>query len=157
MHKPIHPIFNNRRQPVLAFMAWILISHLNGIVADVWRGFFEGTIYGKVVMKNGDADPQQVENVEILWSAGSATKQVAPVFTNSEGEYRFDREVPIGYDITMTAKYGNNREIEKNVGEIEGVKWLLGSRRLGLPISSGIPKRVDWTIHAIPRGHVGKR
>ncbi len=154
-HKPVHPIFNNRWQPLLAFIAWILISHLNGIVAGVWCGAFEGTIYGRVVMKNGDADPQQVENVEISWRVGPGTKQGAAVFTNSKGEYHFEHEVPIGYHITMTAKYGNNRKIEKNVGKIEGVKWLLGSKRLGLPISSGIPKRIDWTIHAIPVATAG--
>ena len=106
-------------------------------------------------MKNGDADPQQIENVKILWNAGSVTKQCVPVFTNSEGEYRFECEVPIGYYITMTAKYGNNREIEKNVGEIEDVKWLLGIRRLGLPISSGIPKHVDFVIPSMPSSTAG--
>ena len=80
---------------------------------------------------------------------------MCPVFTNSEGEYRFECEVPIGYYITMTAKYGNNREIEKNVGEIEDVKWLLGIRRLGLPISSGIPKQVDFVIPSMPSSTAG--
>ena len=71
---------NNRWQPVIAFIAGMLISHLWGAGADIWRGFFEGTIYGKVVMKNGDADPQQIENVKILWNAGSVTKQCVPRF-----------------------------------------------------------------------------
>ncbi len=32
------------------------------------------------------------------------------------------------------------------VGEIDGVKWFLGMPRLRLPLSSGIPKQVDFTI-----------
>ena len=69
-HKPVHPIFNNRWQPVLGFIAGILISHLCGIAANIWRGYFDGTIYGKVVFENGDIDPQPVENIEISWSEG---------------------------------------------------------------------------------------
>lgn len=154
-HKPVHPIFNNRWQPVLIFIAWILISHLNGIAANIWRGFFDGTVYGRVIMENGDVDPQQFENIEISWLVGYGTKQSNAVFTNSKGEYRFEREVPIEYHITMTAKYGNNCEIEENVGAIEGVKWLLGIRGLRLPISSGIPKRVDFVIPSISSSTVG--
>ena len=98
-HKSVHPIFNNRWQPVIGFIAGILFSTLSGIAADIWRGFFDGTIYGKVVFENGDIDLQHAENIEISWSAGSVTKQCAPVFTNSKGEYRFDGEVPVGYNI----------------------------------------------------------
>ncbi len=154
-HKPVHPIYNNRWQPVLVFIAWILISHLNGIAANIWRGFFDGTVYGKVVMENSETSTLPIENVEITWYVGPGKKQSATVFTNSKGEYRFEHEVPIGYGITMTAKYGNNREIEENVGAIKGVKWLLGSKRLGLPISSGDPKQVDFVIPSMPSSAAG--
>ncbi len=60
-HKTVHPILNNRWLPVLGFIAWILFSILSGIAENVWRGFFEGTIYGKVVMEKGDTAPQHVE------------------------------------------------------------------------------------------------
>ena len=48
----------------------------------------------------------------------------------------------------MSIKYPNRSKIMKNVGEIEGVKWLLGIERWRLPLSSGVPKRFDITIPA---------
>ena len=132
------------------FIVSLLISILVGIAAEIWRLLFQGTIYGKVVLKNGDVSPQPLENIEISWNAGSATKPCTPVFTNSEGEYRFERDVPVGHYLSMTAKYGKHNEIRENVGEIEDVKWLFGIEHLGLPISSGAPKRVDFTIHPTP-------
>lgn len=148
-HKPVHPIFNNRWRPAIGFIAGILFCMLWNFATDTWRGFFDGTIYGKVVMENGNTSPQPVENIEISWSVGSDDKQCTPVFTNAEGEYRFEREVPIGHGLIMTAKYGKYGEIIEYVDGIKGVKWLFGFKRLGIPLSSGIPTQVDWTIPSI--------
>jgi hypothetical protein len=141
----VHPIFHNQWAPLFIFIGWILFSLLVGTVKNVWCVIFEGAIYGKVVMENGDNVPQHVENIEISWDAGSNARKCNPVLTNSKGEYRFDRDVPVGHYLSMTARDRYHREIRINVGEIEGVKWFVG-----LPISSGIPKRVDFTIPAIP-------
>ncbi len=146
MHKPVHPILNNRWLPVVGFLVGILVSHLWGIGADVWRGYYKGTIYGTVVMVNADGVPQPVENVEISFDVINASEQCKPVLTNSQGEYRFDDVILVGYHVEITAKYENDREFREIISEIEGVKWLFGIRRLWLPISSGVPTRVDFTI-----------
>ena len=141
---------NNRWMPLLIIIAVILIYVFKGTATEIWSGFFEGTIYGQVVMENGDTDPRQLENIEISWFISDFVKKCKPVLTNSKGEYRFDRDVPIGYNLSMTAKYeigkpGYYREVHERVDEIEGVKWFLG-----LPFSSGILKRVDFVIPDIP-------
>ncbi len=154
-HKPVHPIFNNRWQPVIAFIAGILISHLWGAGADVWRGFFEGTIYGKVFIENGNTSQQNLEGIEISLDIIGSNKKCKPVLTNDMGEYRFDHNVPVGCYLWINVKYGKNQRHREYIDTIEGVKWLLGSRRLALPISSGIPKRVDLGIHPIISQYAG--
>ena len=149
-HKPVHPIFNNRWMPLIIVIAAILIDLFSGAAVYIWSGFFEGTIYGKVVMENGDTDSRRLENIEISWYTSDKIRQCKPILTNTIGEYRFERDVPVGYPLYMTAKYeigksGYYREIRKMVDEIEGVSWFLG-----LPLSSGIPKRVDFVIPEKP-------
>ncbi len=153
--KHIHPIFNNRWKPVTDYIIAILILMLIGIPKIIWSGFFDGTIYGTVVMANGDTDPRNYEEIEITWKASNTVKKSKPAIINTNGEYRFDRDVPVGEYITLTVKYGPiengyRREIKEYPGFLEGVKWLFGSERLGLPLSSGIPKRVDFTIPPVP-------
>ena len=108
--------------------------------------FFKGTVYGRVVMENGDTDPSQLENIEISWSTNNFVTKCKPVLTDSQGEYIFDREVPVGYNVSMYAKYetGNpvyTRTVYEGLDGISGVRWFLG-----LPFSSGIPMRVDFVI-----------
>ena len=154
IHKPIHPIFNNRWSPLFEWIAALLICMFLNVAANIWRGFFEGTIYGKVFIENGNTSQQNLEGIEIsLEIAGN--KKCKPVLTNDMGKYRFDRNVPVGYYLWINVKYGKNQRYSEFIGTIEGVKWLLGSRRLALPISSGIPKRVDLGIHPIISQYAG--
>lgn len=139
--QPVHRIFNNRWIPLVIVVAVILIYILQGIGEEIWNRFFEGTIYGTVVMVTEDNTREPVGNVEISWSTGFGIKQCRPVLTNFKGEYRFDNDVPLGYHISMTAKYGYQHETHQSVGEIEGVNWFFG-----LPISTGVHKRVDFII-----------
>ena len=125
---------------------FIVIPILHAIVNEVWCSFFRGTVYGKVVMENGDTDPRNLENVEISWSTKNIFKRCNPVLTDANGEYIFERDVPVGYYVSMRAKYktGNpvyTHTIYEGFDEIAGVRWFLG-----LPFSSGIPMRVDFVI-----------
>lgn len=154
MKNAFDKFFNNRWYPitilVLIFVMFIVIPILQAIVVDVWCSFFKGTVYGKVVMENGDTDPRKLENIEISWSTKNFFKRCNPVLTDANGEYIFERDVPVGYYILMYAKYetGNpvyTRTIYEGLDEIAGVRWFLG-----LPFSSGIPMRVDFVIPNIP-------
>ena len=155
-HKPIHPIFNNRWSPFLEWIAALLILMFLNVAANIWRGFFEGTIYGKVFIENGNTSQQNLEGIEISLDVIGSNKKCKPVLTNGMGEYRFDHNVPVGCYLWINVKYGKNQRHEEFIETIEGVKWLFGDRRfLALPISSGIPKRVDLGIHPIISQHAG--
>ena len=95
---------------------------------------------------NSETTTIPIERVEISYGAPNFTRLCIPVFTNAEGEFCFERDVPVGHDLTLTAKIGNNRCMREDMGEIERVKWFLGMRWLGLPVSSGVPKRVDFIV-----------
>ncbi len=150
MKNVFHSLFNNRWYPitiiVLIIVMFILIPILKIIVVDVWCSFFKGTVYGRVVMENGDTDPRKLENIEISWSTDNIFTTCKPVLTDSQGEYIFEREVPVGGYVSMYAKYetGNpvyTRTVYEGLDGISGVRWFLG-----IPFSSGIPMRVDFVI-----------
>lgn len=148
---PVHPILNERWMPILIVVVSLMIDFFFGSPTEIWSRFFEGTVYGKVVMENGDTDPNRLANIEISLYISDFAKKCKPVLTDSNGEYRFERDVPVNAEsLSMTAKYeagspGYYREVYQRVEGIEGVK-----RFLGLPISSGIPKRVDFVIPDMP-------
>ena len=145
MHKPIS-LFNNRTRPIFKIGGILLLLIGIGIAREVWFSFFSGTLYGKCLIEHDDTPALPIENIEISWDAGTKIRRSTPVFTNTKGEYIFERKVPVGYNIVVTATFENDHHITKYVGEIEGVKWFLGIPWLRLPLSSGIPKRVDFTI-----------
>lgn len=169
MRKKVPPIFSVQWSPVLIVIEVCLLGIIFGIifgnsirifyfvlllnvvinvVKKKWRAFFKGTIHGKVAMKYNATTIIPLENIEISYSYPMAEPRT-PAFTDAAGEFRFEREVPLGRDFTLTAKIekiGKNRYVHQDIGEIEEVRWFLGRRWLGLPISSGIPKRVDFVV-----------
>ena len=157
MHTPVHPILNDRWMPVLIVVVSLMIDFFFGSPTEIWSRFFEGTVYGKVVLENRDTDPNRLANIEISWYISDFAKKCKPVLTDANGEYRFERAVPVNAEsLSMTAKYeagrpGYYREVYQRVEGIEGVR-----RFLGLPISSGVPKRVDFVIPDIPPPIIGK-
>ncbi len=107
MHTPVHPILNERWWPVLIVVVSLMIDFFFGSPTELWSRFFEGTVYGKVVMENGDTDPSRLANIEISWHISNYAKKCKPVLTDSNGEYRFERDVPVHCEsLSMTAKYG---------------------------------------------------
>ena len=125
-----------------------------GAPAEILGRFLPGTIYGQVTREDGDT--MRLENIEVSLHFSKMAKKWKPVLTNSKGEYRFDKCIPgnLKY-IAITVKYGSGapghyREITKIIDGFEGVRKFLG-----LPISSGIPKRVDFVIPDIPPPIIG--
>lgn len=164
MRKKIHPIFNDRWNPVFIFIEVYLLCSIFGtakgfiysvllgtlitVVKKKWRNFFKGTITGKVVVEQTDSTFTPLENIEISYSH-PLLDPPEPTFTDDAGEFCFERNIPLGKNFTVTAKIGNKNYIHQDVEEIEDVKWFFGARWLGLPISSGIPKRVDFVVSTV--------
>ncbi len=169
----VHRIFNHRWSPVIDWIFGIIlyaliltIAKILGfgdifyryelffliafviiitIIAQIWRRLFFGTVYGKIVLDNNILQ-QHANKIEFFLTANSRKKKINPVPTKSLNELQFDCKVPVGCQITFTATDGNDEVINENVGEIEGVRWLFGIPYFGLPISTGVPKRVDFII-----------
>ena len=151
---PVRTTFNYHYIPGAIFGIVTIILLFLGTSMEIWSRFFEGTIYGQVIRE--DEDTNRLENIEVsLNFEGDLIRRIPkkwrPVLTNAKGEYRFDNSVSVNRNtIYITVKYeteipGYYREIGKDVEGIEGVK-----RFLGLPISSGVPKRVNFVIPDIP-------
>ena len=101
-------------------------------------------------MENGETDPEKLEDIEILWESKSFLNRGASVFTDAQGVYRFERRVPVGSYIPLTAKYetgtaGIYGVVYEGVDGIAGVRWFWG-----LPFSAGVPTRVDFVIPERP-------
>ncbi|RKU09258.1 hypothetical protein C6501_15615 [Candidatus Poribacteria bacterium] len=164
MRSKVHPVFNDRWIPVFAFIELYLLCSIFGTLAGIaysillgiavtftknkWRNFFKGSILGKVVVGKSGSTFTPLENIEISYSH-PLLEPCTPTRTNALGEFSFENEVPLGKDFTLTAKIGNKNYIHQDIGEIEQVKWFLGARWLGLPISPGIPKRVDFVVSPV--------
>ena len=157
-HSPTRSTYNTHQLPGVILGIALIIVMSWGAPKEIWSRFFEGTIYGQVTREDGNTN--RLENIEIFIGSEFAKKEGPkkwrPVLTDSNGEYRFDNCVSVNREtIHITVKYetetsGYYREISKHVEGIEGVR-----RFLGLPISSGIPKRVDFVIPDIPPPIIG--
>lgn len=158
-YRPARRSYSSHNLPGIILGTAMIIVMLWGLSGEIWSRFFEGTIYGQVTREDGDTS--RLENIEvsllyIKMDNKKVPKKWRPVLTNSKGEYRFDNCVSVNdKTIYLMVKYesgapGYYREISKNVEGIEGVR-----RFLGFPISSGIPKRVDFVIPDIPPPIIG--
>lgn len=157
--RPPRTSFSYHHLPGIILGTALIIVMCWGATGEIWSRFFEGTIYGQVTREDGDTN--RLENIEVILGFSDRAKEKIPkkwrpVLTNSKGEYRFENCVSINDEfINIKVKYesgvpGYYREISKNVEGIAGVR-----RFLGLPISSGIPKRVDFVIPDIPPPIIG--
>lgn len=115
-------------------------------VAGKWRKAIKGTVFGEVVIKDGDKTIRPLNNIEVYYNSPFLDKPGEPVFTDVHGKFRFENVVPVLKPITLEAKIGKDRIIYQHIGKIEGVKWFLGIPSLKLPLSSGEPKRVDFVV-----------
>ena len=150
-----HHIFLNFFGPVKGLLCAILFTSLIAYVIETakkkWRSYFKGTVYGTVLTNSDSNASVPFKNIEISWGPSHhRTKKDIPVITNEKGEFHFENLPLKPNNLTLTAKLTNNRYINQDIGDIEGVRWFLGKRWLGFPISSGIPKRVDVVIPDIP-------
>lgn len=123
-----------------------LVNSAINFIANKWLAAFNGTIYGKIVVKNNNTTIIPLKNIEISYNSPLLEKPGIPVFSDAEGRFRFERVVPVHKPITLEAKIGKDRLIYQHIGKIEGVKWFLGKPSLRLPLSSGVPKHVDFIV-----------
>ncbi len=122
------------------------IISVYSFVAGKWRREIKGTVFGEVVIKDGDKTIRPLNNIEVYYNSPFLDKPGEPVFTDVHGKFRFENVVPVLKPITLEAKIGKDRIIYQHIGKIEGVKWFLGIPSLKLPLSSGEPKRVDFVV-----------
>ena len=139
-------IFLNIFGTIKGLLCTILLIFVIETVKEKWRSFFKGTVYDDVILKSDGNPSIPLKNVEISWGPSHhLTKRDTPVITNAKGEFHFEN-LPLRPNLTLTVKLTNNRYIYQAIGDFEGVRWFLGKRWLGFPISPGIPKRVDFII-----------
>ncbi len=124
----------------------IIIVSVRDFVAEKWRAAFNGTVSGRVFIKNNDTKIIPLKNVEVSYNSPFLEKPGAPVFSDVEGRFCFDHTVPVHKPITLEAKIGEDHLIYQHIGRIEGVKWFLGQPSLKLPLSSGVPMHVDFVV-----------
>ncbi len=140
----------------VVFYSFLFLQIVINWIKKKCHAFFRGTIHGKVVMKNSDTTITPLRNIEVYFSYPTAEPR-KPVFTDATGKFRFECEIPIGKSITVSVKIrktGKSRFIHQDIGEIEAVKWLLGKRWIGIPISSGDLKHVDFVVTDFERTFV---
>lgn len=150
-----HHIFLNIFGPVKGLLCAIISTLLINIVIEIakkkWRSYFKGTVYGTVHTKSDSNASVPFKNIEISWGPSHhLTKKDVPAITNKKGEFHFENLPLKPNNLTLTTKLTNNRYIHQEIGDIEGVRWFLGKRWLGFPLSAGIPKRVDIVIPDLP-------
>ncbi len=134
--------------------AYLIVVILFAWGARLWRRLFFGTVNGRVILEKSKILSNQVENIEILLRTDNYKVKVGPIFENAKGEYLFQSKVPTGHPITLTVDVGNGQGVTENISEIEGVRWLFGKPKFGLPLSSGQPKQVDLVIPNIPQNAI---
>ena len=131
---------------LIGFLCTMLLHFVIETVKEKWRAAFTGTVYGKVVIKNNDTPTIPLKNIEISYNSPFLEKPGIPIFSDVKGMFRFERVVPVHKPITLEAKIGKDHIIYQHIGKIEGVKWFLGKPSLRLPLSSGVPKYVDFVV-----------
>ena len=150
-----HHIFLNIFGPRKGFLCALLCTLLTIFVIETakekWRSYFKGTVYGTILMESDSTSSVPLKNVEISWGPSHhLSRKDTPIITNEKGEFHFESLPLRPNNLTLTAKLTNNRYIHQDIGDFEGVRWFLGKRWLGFPLSSGVPKRVDFVIPDIP-------
>lgn len=161
MHKPVHPIFNNRTRPILIWALFLLI--FIGFLASeplfwAWEGMFRGTVYGKIIdvdntamnnrpVSNSSYSPfpkynDAVQRVKIEWYTGRMGSPNSIVLTSATNTYQFIKQVPQGYLITVTTISASGTRIKDSVR----VKRV------------GIPTQLDLTgdLMAFPRTYLNE-
>ncbi len=128
----------------------LLITFAIETATKKMRSLFKGTVYGTVVLNSDNTSPAPIKNVEVSWGPSHHLRRKdTPVITDEKGEFRFEN-IPLRPHLTLTAKLTNNRYVHQVIDDFEGVRWFLGKRWLGFPMSSGIPKRVNFVISDMP-------
>lgn len=149
-------IFGGIKGLLCAVISTFLIGFVIETAKKKWRSHFKGTVYGTILTKSNSNSSVPLKNVEISWGPSHhVTKKDLPAITNAKGEFHFESLPLRPNNLTLTAKLTNNRYIHQDIGDFEGVRWFLGRRWLGFPLSSGIPKRVDLMIPDIPPPIIG--
>ena len=133
------------------FLCTMLLHFVIETVKEKWRSYFTGTVYGTILMESNSSSSVPLKNVEISWGPSHhLSRKDTPVITNKKGEFHFESLPLRPNNLTLTVDLTNNRYIHQDIGDFEGVRWFLGKRWLGFPLSSGMPKRVDFVIPDIP-------
>ncbi len=64
-------------------------------VAGKWRSAIKGTVFGEVVIKDGDKTISSLNNIEIYYNSPFLDKPGEPVFTDVDGKFHFENVVPV--------------------------------------------------------------
>ncbi len=134
MHKPVHPIFNNRTRPVLiwALCLLIFIAFTSSVTLFfAWRDMYRGTVYGKIIdihnttMNNGPVSNSTyspfpkyndaVQRVKIEWYGGRMGSPNSIVITSATDTYQCINQVPYGYPLTVTTISASGTRIKDSV------------------------------------------
>ena len=121
MHKPVHPIFNNRTRPILIWALFLLIF-IAFLASEplfwAWEGMSRGTVYGKIIdvdntamnnrpVSNSSYSPfpkyqDAVQRVKIEWYSGRMGSPNSIVLTSATNTYQCINQIPTGYLVTVT-------------------------------------------------------
>ena len=134
MHKPVHPIFNNRTRPVLiwALCLLVFIAFTSSVTLFfAWRDMYRGTVYGKIIdvhnttmnnspVSNSTYSPfpkynNAVQRVKIEWYGGRMGSPNSIVLTSATDTYQCIRQIPQGYHITVTTMSASGKRIKDSV------------------------------------------
>lgn len=138
-------------QEVNAYL-FVVVSFL--FAAKIWQRLYFGTVNGRVVIDKSNVLLKEVQDIEISLRALEYKVEVGTVSKNAKGEYLFQCKVPLRHKFTLGIDVGNIRVLTEDVGEIEGVRWLFGMPKFGLPISSGEPVQVDVVVSDISQNTI---
>ena len=131
--------------------AYLFVVALFSFAAQIWRRLFFATVNGKVIIEKSNVLFKENQDIEISLRALDYQVEVGAVSQNAKEEYLFQCKIPLGRKFTLGVDVGDKRVLTEDVSEIEGVRWLFGNPKFGLPISSGEPKQVDVVIPDIPQ------
>ena len=135
MHKPVHPIFNNRTYPVLIWGVFLSIF-IAFLASDplfwAWHDISSrGTVYGKII----DVDNTTINNrpvsysrylplpkyhdavkrVKIDWYAGRIGSPNSIILTSATHMYQCINQIPAGYLVTVTTISASGKRIKDSV------------------------------------------
>lgn len=136
MHKPVHPIFNNRTRPVLiwgVFLSIFIAFYASVPLFWAWHDMSSrGTVHGKIIDVDNTAINNRpvsyspyspfpkyqdaVRRIKIEWYAGIAGGWPNTiVLTSVTDTYQYINQIPAGYLVTVTTIFASGARTKDSV------------------------------------------